>query len=246
LTRCFTASDYDGQNARVGDLGSIFALALLAMVNPTLLAASTVMMLLPETKKLMLGYLLGAYLTSIALGLVIVFSLHGSESVNSAKRTLSPLEDLVIGLLLVLVGVVLRAGRVEEMRERRRQRKEAKPKKESWPERMLGRGSSRITFVVGVLLSFPGVSYLTALDRIAKLDPGPAPSVLLVIAFCLIQMLLLEVPLIGYAVAPDTTQERVVAFREWLGRNGRRAGGAAAMAIGGLLILRGVVELIVG
>ncbi len=35
---------------------------------------------------------------------------------------------------------------------------------------MLGRGSARVTFAVGVVLSFPGVSYLTALDRIAKLD----------------------------------------------------------------------------
>ncbi len=228
----------------VGDLGSIFALALLAMVNPTLLAASTVMMLLPDTRKLMFGYLLGAYLTSISVGLLIVFALNGSESVSTAKQTLSPLQDIVIGLLLVIVGVVLRTGRVERMRERRKQRKEAKPKKESWPERMLGRGSARVTFAVGVLLSFPGVSYLAALDKISKLDDGPAVAVLVVVAFCLIQMMLLEVPLIGYAVAPDTTQERVLAFREWLGRNGRRAGGMAALVIGGLLLLRGAIELI--
>jgi hypothetical protein len=230
----------------VGDLGSIFALALLAMVNPTLLAASTVMMLLPETKKLMFGYLLGAYLTSISVGIAIVFALHGSASVNSAKQTLSPLEDLVIGALLITVGVVLRTGRAERLGERRKRRREEKPKKESLPERMLGRGSARITFVVGLLLSFPGVSYLAALDKIAKLKPGVVPSVLLVIVFCLIQMILLELPLIGYAVAPERTQERVVAFRGWLGRNGRRAGGAAAIVLGGLLVLRGVIELITG
>ena len=43
-------------------------LALVAMFNPTLLAAVTVMMLLPNPKRLMLGYLLGAYLTSITSG----------------------------------------------------------------------------------------------------------------------------------------------------------------------------------
>ena len=78
----------------MGDLGSIFGLSLLAMFNPTLLAAVTMMLLLPNTKKLMLGYLLGAYLTSISLGLVIVFSLHGSGSVESARHTLSPVEDI--------------------------------------------------------------------------------------------------------------------------------------------------------
>ena len=62
------------------DLVSIFLLSLLAMFNPTLLAAVTVMLLLPNPKRLMFGYLLGAYLTSITLGLVIVFSLNDSST----------------------------------------------------------------------------------------------------------------------------------------------------------------------
>ena len=89
---------------------------------------------------------------------------------------------------------------------------------------MLGRGSARVTFAVGVLLTFPGVSYLTALDRIAKLDCRRRRRVLLVLAFCLIQQLLLEVPLLGYAVAPERTQRAVTGFRDWLARNGRARG----------------------
>jgi hypothetical protein len=231
----------------VGDLGSIFGLALLAMFNPTLLAAVTVMMLLPSPKKLMFGYLLGAYLTSISLGLLIVFSLHGTGSAESARHTLSPLEDIVVGLIALLVGYVLLSGRGEELRERRRRRKEAKqkdPPKESFPERMLGRGSARITFAVGVVLSFPGVSYLAALDKMAKLDAGTAPTVLLVIAFCLVQQTLLELPLIGYTFAPDWTQDAVARFRAWLGSNGRRAGAYVAVTIGALLLARGLITLL--
>ncbi len=92
---------------------------------------------------------------------------------------------------------------------------------------MLGRGSARVTFAVGVVLSFPGVSYLAALDRMAKLDAGTAPTVLLVVGFCLMQQLLLELPLLGYAFAPEWTQDAVVRFRAWLGRSGRRAGCSA-------------------
>jgi Ca2+/Na+ antiporter len=232
----------------VGDLGSIFGFALLAMFNPTLLAAVTVMMLLPGTKKLMAGYLLGAYLTSITLGLLIVFSLHGSSSVGSARHTLSPIEDLVVGAIALLVAYALLSGRGERLRERRQERKEAKQEnkepKESLPERLLGRGSARVTFAVGVVLSFPGVSYLTALDRMSKLDASDAELVLLVVAFCLIQQILLELPLIGYAVAPDWTQDAVARFRSWLGRSGRRAGGYVALAIGALLVLRGVITLL--
>jgi hypothetical protein len=231
----------------VGDLFSIFLLALFAMFTPALLAAVTVMMLLPNPKRLMLGYLLGAYLTSITAGLLIVFSLHGSSSVSTA-RTLGPFEDIVLGLVALLVAFVLGTGRDAPVQERRRRRHEAKEAagktRESWPERMLGRGSARVTFVVGVLLTFPGVSYLTALDRMAKLDAGVPETVLLVVGFCVIQQLLLELPLLGYAIAPEWTADAVSRFRAWLGRNGRRSGVVLAAVIGSLLVLRGVVTLV--
>jgi hypothetical protein len=234
--------------AGVGDLASIFLLSLLAMFNPTLLAAVTVMLLLPNPKKLMLGYLLGAYLTSITLGLLIVFSLNDTESVSSAKHTLSPIEDVIVGLIALLVAYVLGGERAEPLRERRRRRKERKAEKtadtQSLPERLLGRGSPRITFALGVVLTFPGVSYLTALDRIAKLDYAVAPTVLLVVGFCLVQQLLLEVPLLGYAIRPERTASAVTGFRDWLARNGHRAATIGAAAIGGLLLLRGVIELL--
>ncbi len=218
------------------------------MFNPTLLAAVTVMMLLPSPKKLMLGYLLGAYTTSITLGLLIVFSLSGSSAVNTARKTLSPSEDIVLGLLALLVAFVVGSGRDESLQQRRRRRKEAKGQageaKQSWPERMLGRGSARVTFAVGVVLSFPGVSYLAGLDHIAKLDPGTAIMVLLVLGFCAMQQMLLELPLLGYAIAPDWTQEAVQRFRAWLGRSGRRAAVIGAAVIGALLVGRGLLTLL--
>src|SRR5215208_106265 len=107
------------------------------MLTPALLAAVTVMMLLPNPKRLMLGYLLGAYLTSITAGLVIVFSLHGSGSVSTAK-TLGPFEDIVLGLVALLVAYVLGTDRDAPVQERRRRRQQAKQAagkmRESWPE----------------------------------------------------------------------------------------------------------------
>jgi hypothetical protein len=233
-------------NGGMSDLASIFFLSLLAMFTPTLLAAVTVMMLLPNPKRLMLGYLLGAYLTSITAGLLIVFSLHGSAS-ESTAHTMGPIEDIVVGLVALLVAYVLGSGRDARLQARRRRRKEAKEtaeKRESFPERMLGRGSARVTFVVGVLLTFPGVSYLTALDRMAKLDASSVELVLLVVVFCVIQQLLLEVPLLGYTFAPDWTKDAVARFRAWLGRNGRKGGVILATTVGALLVLRGVITLL--
>ncbi len=232
----------------MGDVFSIFLLSLLAMFNPTLLAAVTIMMLLPQPKKLITGYLLGAYLTSIGLGMAIAFSLHNSSGVESGKKTLSPVEDLAFGAILVVVGWVLLSGRASEVKERRRRHKEEKHgpggHKESLPERLLGRGSTRITFAVGALLSLPGASYLIALDKIAKLDWPPVSTGLAVIVFCLIQQLLLEAPLIGFYAAPEWTEGAVVRFRAWISRNAVRAGGWVALTLGCLLLVRGTLFLI--
>jgi hypothetical protein len=234
----------------VGDVFSIFLLSLLAMFNPTLLAAVTIMMLLPEPRRLISGYLLGAYLSSIGVGLAIVFSFHQSSGVESSKKTLSPLEDLVFGAILTIVGWALLSGRVARVKESRKRRHEEKhgPKveKESLPERLLGRGSMKITFAVGALLSLPGASYFIALDKISKLDWPTATTALAVIIFCLIQQLLLELPLFGFWVAPDWTARAVVRFREWIAKNAATAAGYVALTLGVLLIIRGTAYLIFG
>jgi hypothetical protein len=235
-----------------GDLLDIFLLSLLAMFYPTLLAAVTMMLLLPNPKRLMLGYLLGAYTTSITLGLLIVFTLHGSSAANTAQHTISPLMDIVVGLIALVLAIVLATGRDQRLQERRRERKDAKLKAkeeagkptESIALRMLGRGSPRVTFAVGVILSFPGVSYLIALNHIVNLNPGIAPTVLLVVGFCLMQEMLLELPLIGYALEPEWTQDAVVRFRAWLGRSGRRVGVIGASGIGVILVGRGLITLL--
>jgi hypothetical protein len=235
----------------LSDLAQIFLLSLLAMFNPTLLAAVTLILLMPKPKRLMVGYLLGAYTTSISLGLVIVFALPESDATGTAKRTISPVEDIVIGLLLALVAFVLATDRDRPLRDRRQRRREEKRAKsgdeerEPLPMRLLGRGSPRIAFVVGLLLSFPGVSYLTGLNHIHQLDAAVVPTALLVIGFCLVQQLLLELPLAGYLVAPERTGEAVAGFRAWLGRNGRRAGVGVAAVLAALLLARGLAGLLV-
>src|SRR3954463_9827484 len=189
------------------DLGVVLGLALLAMFNPSLVAATAGMLLLPNPRRLMLGYLLGAYTVAITVGLVIVLSLQGSSFADAAKRTISPAGQAVAGAVLLLVALVLATERDAPVRERRQRRKEAKTREgealEPWSQRMLGRGSAGVAFAVGALLSFPGVSYLSALARIAKIDPGTVPTVLLVVGFCLIQLLPLELPVLGYVLAPE-------------------------------------------
>ncbi|HKO26574.1 MAG TPA: GAP family protein [Solirubrobacteraceae bacterium] len=234
------------------DLLAIFLLSLVALFNPSLLAAVTVMLLLPRPRGLMFGYLLGAYMTSLTTGLVLVFSLNGSGVESTSKRTISPVDDILVGGIALTIAWILRTGHDRPFQERRRAKKDARLRArreagkptQSLPLRMLGKGNPKVTFVVGVLLSFPGVSYLVALGHIHHLNPGLVPTVLLVLYFCLTQLLLLELPLVGYVFAPDRTQDRVTRFRTWMGRSGRTAAVTGATVIGIWLLLRGVIALL--
>src|SRR5690349_2162759 len=80
-------------------MGEVILLSLTASLNPTLVAATTVMLLLDKPSRLMLGYLLGAYMTSITLGLVIVFSLSNSSTTNTTENTISPAVDIGLGAI---------------------------------------------------------------------------------------------------------------------------------------------------
>ncbi len=213
--------------------------ALLAALNPTLLAATTVMLLLEHPKRLLLGYLLGALLTSTTLGLVIVLSLDGSA--QTAQHTLSPAFDLALGVLLIALSYVIRGwGRGGES-ERRRKRGEAKGPP-LW-QRTLSRGSAWMTFVVGALLTLPGAASLIGLHKIAELDAGTPATVGIVLTFNLIMLALIELPLIGFVIAPARTQDAVDRLRAWFAANARQLASRIALVIGALLIVRGVISL---
>jgi hypothetical protein len=209
-----------------------------------LLAATTVMLLLPNPKRLLVGYLFGALTMSITLGLLIVFTWEGSSGVHTARNTLAPAADFTLGAIALVIAYVLATGRDEGLRERRRRRKDAKePKGPPRWQRFLRRGSGRDAFIVGALLTLPGGSYLAGLHSLAAQDLGTVSTVLTVLAFNAIMLVLLEVPTLGYVLAPESTPDAVSRFKAGLSRHGRHAGIWGAAVVGGLLIARGAIEV---
>jgi hypothetical protein len=220
----------------------VFVLALLAALNPTLVAASTVMMLLPNPKRLMLGYLLGALMTSITLGLVIISSFEGSGAVSTIQHTLSPIATMTLGAIALAVAFRLGSQRHQAAAAQRRARKQDAPPPR-WQQE-LAKGSPRTTFVVGALLTLPGGSYLAGLSRIDKLNHSTAATVLLVVAFNLIMLALLEVPLLCFSIAPDRTARGIDRAKTWIGRNAHTITVRSLSVIGVLLLLKGTIELV--
>jgi len=226
-------------------MGEYLLFCFTAAANPTLVAATTILLLSDKPKRLMLGYLLGAYMTSITIGLVLVFSLKNSSELNSAQSTWNPYTDLAVGAVLLIVCFVLGTGRDAPAAERRKAKKAAKPEKgpPRW-KRALDNGSPRTTFAVGALLTLPGASYLAALGQIVEGGYGTTQSVLMVVLANVIMLMLLEVPLLGYMLKPDWTPGAVERAKAWVIRHARRAAVIGTGTLGGLLVLRGVITLI--
>jgi hypothetical protein len=224
-------------------MGGVGLLALTAALNPSLLAAVTIMLALPSPRRLLLGYLLGAGITSVTCGLILVFALPGTSTTDTARHTVSPAVDLVLGTLTLLV-VAAFASQAERRRawaERRRAR--SKDKTPPRWKRTLSRGSARDTFIVGVLLSFPGASYIAGMTLLSKQGLSDAVGVLVVLAFNAIALILLELPLLGYLFRPESTAAAVDRFGAWVTRTGPRIVVIGGTFIGCALILRGLLSL---
>lgn len=224
---------------------NVVLLSLTASLNPTLVAATTVMLLLPNPRKLMLGYLLGAYAASITIGLVIVFSLPNSSTTKTTQNTLSPAADIALGAIALAIAFVLHTGRHERLAKRMRARREAKKKTgpPRW-QRELSKGSPRTTFAIGALLTLPGASYLDGLHNIHKLNYSTAATVLLVLGFNLVMLWLLEVPLLCFQLAPEWTPRAIGGAKAWVSRHAHVFAVRGSAAIGALLIAKGLIGLL--
>ena len=209
----------------------LFLLAIAAAFYPTLLAIVVIMLGQPRPTRLLGLFLLGAAITSISIGLVIVFAL--AESISAHRTQISGAASIVGGALGLLAGAVLLLGRKRE--------RPARPQKESRWKRLTASGfSGRLAFVLGIVLDLPGIWYLMALKDIGLSSYSDGLKILLVLAFNVVMYTFLEVPFIAYLVAPETTSAQVDAFQGWLHRNGREVGGYVALAIGAYLLVRGV------
>jgi hypothetical protein len=111
-------------------------------------------------------------------------------------------------------------------------------------QRALSNGSPRIAFGVGAVLTLPGASTLAGLYTIHRLREPAAVTVLLVIGFNIIMLWLLELPLIGYAVAADWTPRAVGRAKLMVGRHAQTFAVHGLELVAFLLVFKGVLGLL--
>lgn len=140
---------------------------------------------------------------------------------------------------------MLASGKDERLEQRRAAR--AARKKDKKPprwQRELQKGTAKTTFLLGAALTLPGASYLAGLSRISKLNLSTPATVLVVLAFNLVMLLLLEVPILAFTIAPDRTPAAIEDAKNWARAHGRVYGARGLALIGLLLVLKALIELL--
>jgi hypothetical protein len=221
----------------VADWLEILLLAVASAFWPTLILVVVVALRLEHPIRILVFFVAGALLTTISIGLAIVFTLDGTTVGSGSSRSVSAAIYLIAGVLsLVAAAVLWRIGS--------RPRKPKPPRtRPSLAERSVERGAP-VAFAAGVVLNIiPGTFPFVALVDIARLDVGDAAKVAAVVVFYVIMLAFAEVPIVAYLVAPERTIAATNAFNDWLARNGRRVAAGVLAAVGLYLVVRGLVKL---
>jgi hypothetical protein len=228
----------------VSNWAEILVLALASMFWPTLILIVVLALRIDHPVKILLWFLIGGLLTTVSVGIAVVFALQGSSFISGSNPPGDPTVDITIGLLSLIAAFALnrKAGRSSagDHPAKPPPSEETKP---SLAERAVGRGAP-VAFVAGIVLNIvPGTFPIVALKDIAQLDVSNAAKVATIVVFYVIMFAFVEVPIVAYLFAPERTTASMNDFNAWLGRNGRRLGIYVLAAVGLYLTVRGIVEL---
>lgn len=234
---------------------TIFALAVAAAVYPQLLAVVVVILTRERPQPLLLTCYLAAICTSIGASAAIaaVFRSHGTVEGTSSSRV-GPAAYLVIGSLALILAIFAATPRGRELlgRDRphlrlRRRAGRADPgpssRAKSKAERALREGSLAIAALVGAILGVPGAFDLVAVGRLARGDYTRVAIVVTIVGFSLIKFLLIELPLISYALRPERTATEVERFSGWMYAHKLEVLAAVVGVVSLFLIGRGIAGI---
>ena len=237
-------------------MGTILLLGLAAAVYPQLLAVVVVILTRPRPKPLLWACYLGSLLVALgcSAALLAIFRTNGSVA-GTSSNGLGPSAYLVIGVITVVVAVLLATGRgrgllgrdLPRLRRRDQNREEAPGavrRATSRAHASLREGSLPFAAVVGAILAVPGPFDLFALGHMARGGYTTVELGVLIVVFTLIKFLLIEVPIVSYAISPARTSAQVSRFSQWMAANKLEVIAAVVGVIGLVLIVRGIAGLV--
>ena len=219
----------------------IILLAFASMFWPTLITIVVLALRVPQPVRILAWFLFGGLLTTITIGLILVFALQDSSFVSGSSRSINPVLNIAAGVFAL--------GSAFYLSRRKHNPVEPAPvpaeaKKSGLTERAVERGGL-VAFFAGVVLNIvPGAFPFVALKDIAQLDVSDAGKVAAIVIFYVIMFAFAEVPIVAYLFAPERTTVKVNQFNDWLRRNSTRVAIWILIVVGIYLTARGVVQAV--
>ena len=202
--------------------------ALAASFSPPALLIIAGLLGLPRPMRNATVFLASAAVVTVGVGIIAVEVLSNTSVDDSRKHpTVPPALDLIIGL--VILGFAIFVAR--------RPPRGPKVKPDQREMRLL------VIVGLGLLMGTPSPLYLASLHSIAKGNPSGAVAVFEVIMIAAIVLLMVELPIVSYLIAPERTAALLKTANGWLARNGRVLALSAAGIVGTYFVISGIVHL---
>jgi hypothetical protein len=222
----------------------VLVLAVVSSLDAGLLAATVVLLGRPRPAQKLLAYLIAGMGLSIAIGILVVLVLHGSKLLHEPSRSTSGVIEVVAGALLLVVAIAVGTGRAVHWRARRASRGDrSRRPRQSLHGRLMGHDSVWIAGAAGAVYSVPGAYYLAGLALLAKRSVPAATNVVAIVGFNLIMFALIELPLIGFVLAPHRTLSLIARLNRWMADHRRMLIVIVTGAGGAYLLISGFRDL---
>ena len=238
--------------------------AALAALSPAALLIVAVYLGSQRPRLAVLSYLAGGLVTTVIAGIILLIALRSGHLSDQAHRT--PRYGLRAGLGLVMIA----AAAVLLVRAKRSSRPapEGPVPEGSLPEspvppgpppassgskspapsgfigRIVARPGPLTAFVAGMVIFFPSLAFLAAVQVIATAKADLAINVLGIAIVVAIVVACVWLPYVTYLIFPEQTVRRLSAFNSWLRTYGRVIVTACLAVAGVLLTVDGLTVLL--
>lgn len=209
---------------------TLLVMAVAVSFEPFRIGLTVLMLNRPRPLLQLLVFLCGGFAMGVAVGLVVLFVVR---SAVSPEHFTLPRVQMVIGALALLIAAFLAVRPARSWPEGDRL--------SMWARRLANGHSLWVAAVAGLGIALPSIDYLAALAVIAASGTAAATQIAALLTFNAVAFTFIEIPLLGYLVAPVRTQAAMTSLHNWLRSRSRRGVAAVLAAVGCVLLVVGVL-----
>jgi Sap, sulfolipid-1-addressing protein len=239
-------------------MGTVIVLALIAAIDPLRLGIVALVISRPRPMLNLLVYWLGAMAAGSAVAVCLLILPHDfapmfMQTVSAAAASSTGRHTRIAIGVLALLSAMLIAVRYSDRRARvptaggDPSALAMQPSAPTAYSRLLGRaqgalegGSLWVAFVAGIGSGPPPGEYLLALAALATSGAAIGTQISVAIAWIVVMLAVVEIPLITYLTTPAQTQAVILQLHNWIRFRRRRILAVLVAVAGGLLVATGM------